>query len=94
MLKQLDYTPKMPSGKPPMTAEKESQQEVDLMAQTAAEKYKYLFIKCFTGWGSKSVIMVNRYQAAKPNISYCESLYPNGTDYAVDKLWTEVTGSA
>jgi hypothetical protein len=94
VLKELDYKPKMPEGKPPMIAEKKSQQEVDLIAKTAAEKYKYLLIKCFTGWGSKSVIMVNRFQEAKPEISYCEGLYPNGTDYAVDKLWTEVTGSA
>merc|ERR1712232_554037 len=61
-----------------------------LLADTNAEIYNYILVSCFTGWGTASVQTLDEYHSSVPNISTCESLYPNGSEYALDTLQTAV----
>jgi len=53
------------------------------LATIKTDDWKYILVSCFTGWGTASEIVVNQYLKEMPDISYCQGLYPAGTEYSI-----------
>jgi hypothetical protein len=53
-------------------------------------EYQFWSNYCFTGYGSKSMVVTNTYSNVMPTAADCMALYPNGSKHALDTLTSAI----
>ena len=71
--------------------QKTKPKEKNMMLNSSTNQQEYLLISCFTGFGTSSIIYLNKYLAIKPKMTECENLFPDGSEFGLDKLQKAVT---
>jgi len=64
-------------------AETTKRKDIDL--ELGENELNYQLISCFTGWGTSSVKGINKYYSNAPNISLCKKMFPENSQYSVEK---------